>query len=263
MKPTDGAVPAAGQVWNSGDYARHGRFVSDHGSSLLHWLAPQRGERILDIGCGDGVLTEKIVEQGGSAAVGIDASADLVAAALQRGVDARLMDAHELPYDAEFDAAFSNAALHWMKRDPDLVLAGVHRALKPGGRFVAEMGAAGNVATIRGAIFEALSKRGVDAGKANPWYFPTRSDYHARLEAAGFKVERIETFNRPTLLPGDVSGWLTTFAQAFLQALPQSEHAAVLAEVQAALKPLLSNISGQWTADYVRLRFKALKKKAT
>lgn len=253
----------AGQVWNSSDYARHGRFVSDLGSPLLYWLGPQKGERILDVGCGDGVLTEKIVIQGGAAVVGIDASPELIEAARQRGLDARLMDAHDLEFDAEFDAAFSNAALHWMKRDPDAVLAGIQRSLKPGGRFVAEMGAAGNVASIRGAIHDALGKRGIDASQANPWFFPTRPEYQRRLEAAGFTVERIETFNRPTPLPGDVSGWLTTFAQSFLQTLPPEERSEVLAEVQAALKPRLSNVVGQWTADYVRLRFKAIKKKAT
>lgn len=263
MNRSDKDSLPAGQLWNSGDYARHGRFVSDLGSSLLYWLGPQRGERILDVGCGDGVLTEKIVAQSGAVVVGIDASPEFIEASRHRGLDARLIDAHELAFDSEFDAVFSNAALHWMKRDPDAVLAGINRALKQGGRFVAEMGAAGNVASIRGAIHEALSKRGVDAAQTNPWFFPTRSDYQRRLESAGFWVERIETFNRPTPLPGDVSGWLTTFAQAFLQPLPAEERDEVLAEVQAALKPRLSNLVGQWTADYVRLRFKAIKKKTT
>jgi trans-aconitate methyltransferase len=263
MNVSDDAPQPAGQVWNSSDYARHGRFVSDLGSSLLHWLGPQPGEHILDVGCGDGVLTEKIVTEGHAVVVGVDASPELVEAALQRGIDARLMDAHELRFNAEFDAVFSNAALHWMKHDPDAVIAGVLRALKPGGRFIAEMGAAGNVASIRGAIHDALSKRGIDACEANPWFFPTLADYQQRLERAGFLVERIETFNRPTPLPGDVRGWLTTFAQAFLQRLPHGERDEVLAEIQAALKPRLSNLVGQWTADYVRLRFKAIKKKMT
>lgn len=262
MKPSDKSASSAGQVWNSGDYARHGRFVSDLGGPLLYWLAPQQGERVLDVGCGDGVLTEKIVLEG-AAVVGIDASPELIEAARQRGIDAKLMDAHELEFEAEFDAAFSNAALHWMKRDPDAVLAGIHRALRPGGRFVAEMGAAGNVASIRGAIHDSLSRRGFDASQANPWFFPTRSDYQRRLETAGFSVERIETFNRPTLLPGDVSGWLTTFAQSFLAPLPADARTEVLAEVQEALRPRLANRAGQWTADYVRLRFKAIKKKTT
>jgi len=154
---------------------------------------------------------------------------------------------------------FSNAALHWMKRDPDAVLAGVARALRPGGRFVAEMGGAGNVAAIRGAVYDALTKRGIDAVGADPWYFPTADDYRARLEAAGFKVARIEKFPRPTPLPGDVQGWLRTFARAFLEAVPEPERDAVLAEVQESLRPQLG-VAGVWTADYVRLRFIAHKK---
>src|SRR5262249_43185849 len=150
------------------------------------------------------------------------ASVELVAAARERGIDARLLDGHALPFAGEFDAVFSNAALHWMKRDPDAVIAGVFGALKPCGRFVAELGGAGNVATIRGAIYEALTRRGVDASALDPWYFPTAADYRTRLEGAGFAVRRIEKFPRPTPLPGDVAAWLRTFARAFLDALPEA-----------------------------------------
>lgn len=251
-------VPAAGQNWDPSAYARNGRFVSELGAPVLDWLAPQAGERVLDLGCGDGVLTEKLVEAG-CTVVGADASEEFVAAARQRGLDARMLDGHELPFHEEFDAVFSNAALHWMKRDPDAVLAGVERALKPGGRFVAEMGGAGNVATIRAAVYDALTRRGVDAVGADPWYFPTADEYRARLEAAGFTVQRIEKFPRPTPLPGDVAGWLRTFAQAFLEAVPEGERAAVLAEIQETLRPRLG-AGGVWTADYVRLRFIANKK---
>ena len=251
-------VPAAGQQWDPRAYARNGRFVAEMGAPVLDWLAPVAGERVLDLGCGDGVLTEQIVAAG-CAVVGADASAEFVATAKERGIDARLADGQDLPFHEEFDAVFSNAALHWMKRDPDAVLAGVARALKPGGRFVAEMGGAGNVAAIRGAVYDALTRRGVDAVGADPWYFPTADDYRARLEAAGFSVARIELFPRPTPLPGDVEGWLRTFARAFLEAVPEGERDAVLAEVQESLRPHLG-VAGVWTADYVRLRFIAIKK---
>lgn len=251
-------VPPAGQQWDPRAYARNGRFVAEMGAPVLDWLAPKAGERVLDLGCGDGVLTEQIVAAG-CTVVGADASAEFVATAKERGIDARLADGQDLPFQEEFDAVFSNAALHWMKRDPDAVLAGVARALKPGGRFVAEMGGAGNVAAIRGAVYDALTRRGVDAVGADPWYFPTADDYRARLEAAGFSVARIEKFPRPTPLPGDVEGWLRTFAQAFLEAVPQGEREAVLAEVQDSLRPRLG-VAGVWVADYVRLRFIAYKK---
>jgi len=255
------AVPAAGQVWDPRAYARNGGFVSELGAPVLEWLAPRAGERVLDLGCGDGVLTAQIAAAG-CAVVGADASVEFVAAARERGLDARLIDGQATSFREEFDAVFSNAALHWMRRDPDAVVAGVVRALKPGGRFVAEMGAAGNVATIRAALYDALTRRGVDAAGADPWYFPTADEYRARLEAAGLTVARIESFPRPTPLPGDVTGWLRTFAQAFLECVPDSERADVVAEVQEQLRPSLG-VAGVWTADYVRLRFIALKKTHT
>lgn len=246
--------PSAGQQWSAEDYARNGRFVADLAVGVVEWLAPQPGERVLDLGCGDGVLSGSIVEAGAQV-VGADASPELVAAAQARGIDARVIDAHALPFESEFDAVFSNAALHWMKRDPDAVLRGVARALKPGGRFVAEMGGAGNVAWIRGALCEALAQRGIDGTKADPWYFPTAAEYRGRLEAAGFTVLRIEKFARPTPLPGDVRGWLQTFAQSFLAVVPPAQRDAVVDEVRDALAAQLRDASGLWTADYVRLRF--------
>jgi len=253
------APPAAGQLWDAAAYARNGRFVADLGVSLLSWLAPQAGERILDLGCGDGVLTRRIAEFGCDV-IGADASTELVTAARKWGLDARVVDGQALPFADEFDAVFSNATLHWMKRDPDAVLAGVARVLKPGGRFVAEMGGAGNVAAIRGTLHAALARRGIDVAAFDPWYFPSAADYRARLEAAGFKILRIEMYPRPTPLPGDVTAWLRTFAQSFLQALPQTQQEELLLEVKEALRPqLVSHIAGAvWLADYVRLRFVAV-----
>lgn len=249
--------PAAGQHWNAAAYARNGRFVAEFGASLIDWLQPVAGERLLDLGCGDGALTAQLAESGAQV-VGVDASVELVAAARQRGIDARLIDAHALPFDAEFDAVFSNAALHWMKCDPDAVLRGVARALKPGGRFVAELGAAGNVASIRGALHEALARRGVSAASVDPWYFPTQAEYRARLEASGFVVQRIEAFDRPTPLPGAVDGWLTTFAKQFTASIPDAGHEALIAEVREAVRPFLLR-DGLWVADYRRLRFAAVR----
>src|SRR5229473_5217581 len=133
------------QEWNSSRYAENARFVSDLGQAVFDLLSPRRGERILDLGCGDGALTEKIVAAGAQV-VGVDASSDMVSAAKRLGLDARVMDAHNLGFNSEFDAVFSNAAMHWMKHDPDAVIQGVCRALKPGGRFATEMGGHGCVA---------------------------------------------------------------------------------------------------------------------
>ncbi|HET6346016.1 MAG TPA: methyltransferase domain-containing protein, partial [Myxococcota bacterium] len=208
------------RAWRADHYATHGRFVSELGAELLTWLAPRRGEQILDLGCGDGALTTRLVWVGADV-IGVDTAPELVAAAQHRGIDARLADAHALPFDAQFDAVFSNAALHWM-RHPDAVLDGVYRALRPGGRFVAELGAAGNIASVVDVLEAALERRGVDPRPCNPWYFPTAEEYRQRLAAHGFMVTALRTFGRPTLLPGDLRGWLQTFAHPFLAQLPAS-----------------------------------------
>lgn len=245
------------QTWDPERYARNARFVSDLGAPVVELLAPRAGERILDLGCGDGALTEKLVELG-CRVIGVDASVAQVAAARARGLDAEVASGEALTFDDEFDAVFSNAALHWMKR-ADAVIDGVWRALAPGGRFVAECGGDGCVATIVGALSAALERRGHDARAANPWYFATVADYRARLERRGFVVTSIALIPRPTPLPGDVTGWLETFAESFTGVLPEAERATFLAEVQDALRPALCDADGRWTADYVRLRFAATK----
>jgi trans-aconitate methyltransferase len=238
-------------------YAENARFVSDLGAPLLELLNPQPGERILDLGCGDGVLTKKI-EGAGAIVVGVDASADMVAAARRNGIDARLLDAGELDYNCEFDAVFSNAALHWMKRDPDLIINGVRRALKPEGSFAAEFGGHGNVAGICVALFAALENYGAgDSAAVNPWYFPTANEHRKRLEEHGFRVEYIELIPRPTPLPTGMRGWLETFAIPFTKMVPEEKRGAFLDEVTERLRPALCDYDGQWTADYVRLRFLA------
>jgi SAM-dependent methyltransferase len=225
------------QSWDPERYARNARFVADLGTPVVELLAPRPGERILDLGCGDGVLTAKLVALGCDV-VGVDASAPLVEAARRLGLDARVCDGEALAFAGEFDAVFSNAALHWM-RGADRVIDGTWRALRPGGRFVGEFGGAGNVATIHRALLAALERRGVDGRGLDPWYQGSRP--------------------RPTPLPGDLDGWLETFAESFTRAVPAAEHPALFAEVRAECAPRLVGPDGRWSADYVRLRFCARK----
>ena len=245
------------QEWKADHYAQHAHFVPALGAPVLELLAPHPGERILDLGCGDGVLTEKIAAAG-AVAVGVDAAPDMIVAARARGLDARICAGEKLAFASEFDAVFSNAALHWMKSAPDAVIAGVKRALKPGGRFVAEMGGHGCVAAIVVSIVATLERRGVAGAAANiPWYFPTVNDYRARLEAAGFSVDYIELIPRPTPLPTNMAGWLELFGQPLFNRLPPNERQDAIAEVVERLKPVLCDEAGRWTGDYIRLRFKA------
>ena len=244
------------QNWQAERYSQHAHFVPALGQPVLELLKPAPGERILDLGCGDGVLTEKIAASG-AAAVGVDGAPDMVNAAQGRGLDARLMDGMALRFEREFDAVFSNAALHWMKADPDAVIVGVARALKPGGRFVAEMGGHGCVAAITVAIVTVMARYGIDLRPLIPWYFPTVDDYRARLVRGGFIVDYIELIPRPTPLPTNMAGWLEVFAASFFARLPAEQREAARDEVIELLRLVLCDEQGRWTGDYIRLRFAA------
>ncbi len=243
------------QHWNPERYAANARFVSDLGLPVVELLAPRPGERILDLGCGDGALSVALIERG-CEVLGVDSSPEMVAAARRRGVRAEVMDGQSLRFDERFDAVFSNAALHWMTR-PALVLDGVWGALRPGGRFAGEFGGQGNVRTIVAAIEAALSARGLAV--ASPWFFPDEAQFRELLEASRFTVTSLALFARPTRLPGDVRGWLETFAQPYTCTLPAADRASFVAELVETLRPALCDAQGLWTADYVRLRFSATK----
>lgn len=245
-----------GQHWDPERYRSNAGFVAELGMPVVDLLAPKPAERILDLGCGEGALTARLVALGCSV-VGVDASPDQIAKARSEGLDVRVVDGQALDFDHEFDAVFSNAALHWMT-DPDAVIAGVKQALKPGGRFVGEFGGHGNVARLRTALRVALANRGIDSDRYDPWYFPTPDDYAAKLDAHGFSVTSIELIPRPTPLPGDVSGWLDTFGESFLNALDADDRAEAVAEIRETLRPHLVDERGTWIADYVRLRFAAI-----
>jgi SAM-dependent methyltransferase len=248
---------STGQTWDPAIYARNARFVSDLGTPVVEMLDPKPGERILDLGCGDGVLTKKLADLG-CEVIAIDSSRPQIEAARMLGLDAHVMTGEELPFDAEFDAVFSNAVLHWIKH-PQPTLAAVYRSLKPGGRFVAESGGHGCVHKIQTALVQALERRGLDGESRVPWYFPTPEDYTTRLEHEGFRVDSIALIPRPTPLPGDVLGFLETFGHSFVQGFSDAESTHYLLEVREILEPPLRNTEGIWIADYVRLRFAATK----
>lgn len=230
-------------------------FVPELGAPLIDLLQPQPGERVLDLGCGEGTLTARLAATG-AVVVGVDASAEMVEAARARGLDARLANGTDLHFKGEFDAVFSNAAMHWM-RDLPAVLGGVFRALRPGGRFIGELGGEGNVAAVRDALAATLAESGIDAKPLDPWVFPAEDGFADMLEAAGFRIDRLERFDRPTPLPGDIADWLRTFAGAFFAAVPESERAGLAAQVRDRLALRLRSADGGWWVDNVRLRFVA------
>lgn len=244
--------------WDPALYAANAAFVPALGAPVLDLLAPKPGERILDLGCGDGVLTQKLVEAGCDV-VGVDADPAMVAAARAKGIDARIGDARALDFAHEYDAVFTNAALHWVGQ-PEVVTAGVRRALKPGGRYVGEFGGHANIAAIRTALIAVLARHGFPPAGAETSYYPTAEAFRSVLEGGGFAVDSCAIIPRPTPLPATgMTGWLQTFRAGFIDAagVPADRRDQIIAETVALLVPSLQAANGDWITDYVRLRFAA------
>lgn len=240
-------VPASTSKWDAADYARVGSFVAALGGAALDLLDPQPGEHILDIGCGDGTLTEKIAARG-ACVLGIDSSLEMVSAAKDRGVNAILLDVRDMNFTCEFDAAFSNAALHWVL-DREQAAQNIFQALRPGGRFAGEMGGEGNLARLRQALDEELVIRGYGPPiDASNWY-ATPDEFADVYGAAGFADIDVRLIERPTPINEGLGAWVTTFRKGWLDraGVPEGERAEIGDAVVARFP---DNV-----ADYIRLRF--------
>ena len=238
---------ASTSKWDAADYARVGAFVAELGGAALDLLDPQPGERILDIGCGEGSLTKRIIERGATV-LGIDASPEMIAAARGKGVDALLLAVEDMQFFAEFDAAFSNATLHWVLQK-DQAARAIFRALKPGGRFAGEMGGEGNIARLQQFLDEEMILRGyAPPVEAHNWY-PPPEEFAVVYEAAGFGEIDARLIERPTPLAHGVAAWVTTFRKGWL------DRAGVPEEERADLAAGVADRFGDNPADYVRLRF--------
>ncbi|HEX8640683.1 MAG TPA: class I SAM-dependent methyltransferase [Allosphingosinicella sp.] len=251
----------AASRWSPVDFAQNGRFVPELGVPALQLLDPQPGELILDVGCGDGALTARIVEAG-ARVIGLDSSPEMVEAARARGIDAFLADAETLDLAGQaqrfgqFDAVFSNAALHWML-DADAVASGIFAVLKDGGRFAGEMGAAGNLAVLRGALRDELTARGYSLPEQDPQWYPAVEEFTRLYCLAGFAEVRAQRIERPTDLPGGIATWVKTFRSGFLDVamVPEWARDEVAVAVETRAAGALRKADGSWFADYVRLRF--------
>ena len=240
-------VASSTSQWHAADYARIGGFVPALGQAALDLLDPQPGEHILDVGCGDGTLTLQIKEIGADV-VGIDNSLSMVGAARAKGLDARLMDAAQLKFAEAFDAAFSNATLHWVL-DKERAARAIWFALKPGGRFAGEMGGEGNLAHLREALDDELVARGYGPPTYAANWYPTVEEFVAVYEAAGFRDVDARLIERPTPLDHGVAAWVTTFRAGWL------DRAGVPGAERATIADAVAERFGSSTADYVRLRF--------
>ena len=247
--------------WDAKLYNDKHAFVWERAAGVVELLAARADERILDLGCGTGHLTAEIAAKGAKV-LGVDRSAEMIAEARKQypRIPFEVMDATELAFEREFDAVFSNAALHWI-REAEKVVRGVARAVKPGGRFVAEFGGKGNIRRLMAAISRAGEKFGVGCDAENMiWYYPSVAEYAALLEKHGLEVREAALFDRPTRLEDGEKGleaWLRMFAGFVLEKVPADRQAEFLREVERQARPELFK-DGVWELDYRRLRIQAV-----
>jgi SAM-dependent methyltransferase len=255
-------MSTSAQTWNAASYDTTHGFVSAYGTDVVTLLAPRPGERILDLGCGTGQLARRIADAGASV-VGIDVSEAMIARAREQfpELDFSIQDARDFHFEQPFDAVFSNAVLHWVSGQ-DQAAACVAAALRPGGRFVAELGGHGNVRAILDATYAALERASYPLSReAEPFFFPSIAVQAAVLERAGLEARQAVLFDRPTPLAGGEAGlteWLETFSVWQFAHVPAGAKAAIYQDIEDALRPLLYH-DGTWVADYRRLRFVAVK----
>jgi trans-aconitate methyltransferase len=239
-------------LWDAQRYQSQHSYVFQHGQGLVDLLAPQPGERILDLGCGSGQLTAKIAETGAHV-IGIDQSPEMIAQARANfpAIDFRVANATTFELESPVDAVFSNAVLHWVK-DAVSAIACVRRALLPQGRFVLEMGGHGNTGKLLDAVRE------VAGPVESPWYFPTVGEYAALLESNGFEIRLAMLFDRPTIVEGEhgLEDWLVMFGDGLFRGMSESRKQEVRRAVSDRMRPGNYH-DGHWILDYRRLRIHA------
>ncbi|NJO77891.1 MAG: class I SAM-dependent methyltransferase [Cyanobacteria bacterium RM1_2_2] len=255
------AASIAKDLWNPLAYECNHAFVWQYGQDLVQLLNPQAHEQILDLGCGTGQLTSQLAATKAEV-LGLDRSPEMIAQAKASypHLSFIVADARQFRVEPSLDAVFSNAALHWIL-EPDVVISNIHQALKPGGRFVAELGGKGNVQTIIAALNQALIDLSIPTTFRHPWYFPSISDYTTRLERQGFEVTGAWLFDRSTRLEAGEAGlanWLQMFANSQLGQLTPEQQDQVIGLVETQLRPILYQ-EDAWMADYRRLRVVAVK----
>jgi trans-aconitate methyltransferase len=248
--------------WNAGEYDAKHAFVYEKAKVLVDLLKPVHGERVLDLGCGTGVLTAEIASRGAEI-YGIDRSIEMIQQAKSKFPTLRfdVADATELKFDSEFDAVFSNAVLHWIP-EAEKVAAGIARALKPGGRFVAEFGGKGNIQNLVKAFHAAFATLGIEEPEGvSPWFYPSIGEYSSILEKHGLEVQQASLFERPTVLEEGTLGlesWIRVFRQTFIQKLGEETAVRWIREVERICRPKLFH-DADWVLDYRRLRLVAVK----
>ncbi|MFD1350833.1 class I SAM-dependent methyltransferase [Oceanobacillus caeni] len=244
------------EIWDADLYDKKHSFVSEYGNSLIELLAPKRGEKVLDLGCGTGDLSNALYKYGVDV-IGVDKSESMVEQATRKYpyISFMVKDATKLNYVSEFDAVFSNATLHWVQ-PASQALQGIFQSLKQGGRFVAEFGGKGNVQTITDEIIRQIKGAEFEFKKEQfPWFYPSIAEYSTLMEEVGFRVTFAQHFDRPTPLDGDngLKNWINMFGNQLFVGVPEHSKREMIVNIERNLKEILYK-DGYWTSDYKRIR---------
>lgn len=178
-------------------YEKASLHQKEWGDRILAAIDFKGDERVLDLGCGDGVLTSHIAELVPKGeVVGIDGSEGMIAAASEKrrpNLKFFLQDINDIEFENEFDLVFSNAALHWVK-DHRMLLANVSRALRPGGRVRFNFAADGNCSHFYQVTREAMAQerfRHCFEQFKWPWYMPSVEEYEDLVRESGLRETKV------------------------------------------------------------------------
>lgn len=247
--------------WNADKYTEDFAFVHEYGKSVIELIDADKGSSVLDLGCGNGALTNALQERG-YLVKGLDASKELLDIA---GKNYPLIefvqgDAVDFTLSEPVDVVFSNAVFHWINRERQQdMLTCVYNALKKNGQFVFEFGGYGNNRCIHSALATIFSEYGYRYEM--PFYFPTISEYTTLLENTGFRVNYAILFDRLTELKGEngLRDWINMFVKLpFSMVGAEQEKNAMIDKAVDSLRRDLY-IDGIWYADYVRIRIRAIR----
>lgn len=225
-----------GDTWDAAAYAAESCFQTSEAVQLLQRLRPHAGERILDIGCGDGRVTV-MIRSAGATVAGLDRSLAMARAAGEKGVTVVVGDAVALPFaDGSFDAVFSNAALHWVS-DHSAAVREIARVLAPGGRMAVRLGGAGNQWRVITEMMRTLGRAPYSSyrplGMRPPWRMADPSEWMAALVDAGMQVQELELVPSRAAWEdaGQLKAWLVSSAHAIFSVLPENLQTPFLDEV--------------------------------
>ncbi|MGN6246689.1 MAG: class I SAM-dependent methyltransferase [Motilibacteraceae bacterium] len=261
--PSAATSTAASKGWDGSLYAEHTAHHRTNDANVLADLHPPADGTVLDVGCGVGDLTERLIElvpQG--SVLGVDADPSMVEQAARRArpgltfAVAPVQDLTAVADDASVDLVVSTACLHWVPAaDQPVALAELARVLRPGGTLRIDMGGAGQIAATR-ELLDAVSES--LGGPSSPWFFPTPDEYRELLAQAGFDVEtarlRLLRQRRPVPDETAVLGWLRSqVLLAYTAGMDGETAAAFTAEVERRAVDGLRREDGSYDQDYVRL----------